>query len=106
MRWATLLMPVASATDEPPYFCTTMPTAICPRGRGGPVALGWEARVRTARPARHCASGSPSLTTEVGLAGQHLIGRRDLVGVELDLGVEPVVGDDRQEGVEHGACEV
>ena len=31
MRWATRLMPVASATDEPPYFCTTMPTGICPR---------------------------------------------------------------------------
>jgi hypothetical protein len=26
MRWATRLMPVASATDEPPYFWTTMPT--------------------------------------------------------------------------------
>ena len=28
MRWATRLMPSASATDEPPYFCTTMPTTL------------------------------------------------------------------------------
>ena len=27
MRLATRLMPSASATDEPPYFCTTRPTA-------------------------------------------------------------------------------
>ena len=27
MRWATRLMPSASATDEPPYFCTTSATA-------------------------------------------------------------------------------
>ena len=28
IRWATRLMPSASATDEPPYFCTTMPTEL------------------------------------------------------------------------------
>src|SRR5689334_13406358 len=28
MRWATLLMLVASATEEPPYFWTTMPTGF------------------------------------------------------------------------------
>src|SRR5919112_4154683 len=28
MRWATLLMLTASATEEPPYFCTTMPTGF------------------------------------------------------------------------------
>ncbi len=27
MRWATRLMPSASATDDPPYFCTTSATA-------------------------------------------------------------------------------
>jgi hypothetical protein len=27
MRWATRLTPAASATEEPPYFCTTTPTA-------------------------------------------------------------------------------
>ena len=28
IRWATRLIPAASATDEPPYFCTTMPTTL------------------------------------------------------------------------------
>ncbi len=28
IRWATRLMPSASATEEPPYFCTTMPTVL------------------------------------------------------------------------------
>ena len=28
IRWATRLMPSASATDEPPYFCTTRPTGV------------------------------------------------------------------------------
>ena len=28
IRWATRLMPSAFATDEPPYFCTTMPTEL------------------------------------------------------------------------------
>jgi hypothetical protein len=40
MRWATLLMQSASATDEPPYFCTTRPTEFSSRCGGGGVLDG------------------------------------------------------------------
>ena len=106
MRWATRLMPVASATDEPPYFCTTMPTAavLDRRWRSGaavPTEAGIHAALRCDR--RRVYRGARLVDLE------HLIGEQ-LVATSLalihDLGVEPVVGDHRQQRVERGAGEV
>ena len=43
IRWATRLIPSASATDEPPYFCTTMPTGR--RSSAGRLASRRSARI-------------------------------------------------------------
>src|SRR6188768_413254 len=83
MRWATRLTPAASATEEPPYFCTTTPTADPSSLRIGERS--W-----------------PSLT-RVGLglrAVQHCGRLLDHVLLALDVGVEPVVADDRLERAE------
>ena len=96
MRCATRLMPAASATDEPPYFCTTMPTGqysaragVRPRSRapGGP-----------AEPAPIYGDGL--------VAVQHLIGRGDVLVLAGELGVQPVVGDHRQQRVERDPGQV
>ncbi len=59
IRWATRLIPAASATDDPPYFCTTIPTVL-PRVsgmvRGSSIASG-----RRGLPSRvrGCGHGEP-----------------------------------------------
>ena len=40
IRWATRLMPSASATEEPPYFCTTRPTDLPRSLLVGPTQAG------------------------------------------------------------------
>ena len=86
MRCATRLMPVASATDDPPYFCTTMPTVrslmleVCPR----------------------------AILSRLGIDRfEHLIGDGEqLLLLDGGVRVEAVVGDHREQRVERGAGEV
>ena len=100
MRRATRLMPSASATEEPPYFCTTMPTVEVLESRKG-------CSVRAPRRADCRGSGLDSyLGGRVRRALQHLIRRGDLVELAGELHVEAVVGDDREQRVEQGAGEV
>ena len=77
MRWATRLMPVASATDEPPYFWTTIPTVVQSRRRGQP------------RPAYAVAVDRPVTRSVL----EHLLGRRDVLRLAGEVLVEPVVGE-------------
>src|SRR5689334_22518896 len=118
MRRATRLMPAASATDEPPYFCTTMLTG------GSPAVLG---EGRTERRTRRCdrwsslPAGPAALrrhlspsprprpgrrSVDFGCLFEHLGGGGDLLGLAAELHVEPVVGHDREQRVEQGAGEV
>src|SRR6476619_1762415 len=81
MRWATRLTP--SATEEPPYFCTTTPTADPSSLRIGERS--WPSLSRL----------GPGLG-----AVQHCGRLLDHVPLALDVGVEPVVADDRLERTE------
>ena len=121
-------MPAASATDEPPYFCTTMLLELSRRaGCQRPRCVLRRSGVTVYAPARRCATTTAESTgvrrraggtsqpgsrwTQPGSAGrrvlrQHLLGRGDLLGVEVEIDVEPVVGDHRQQRVERGAGEV
>src|SRR6478672_3224357 len=112
IRWATRLMPLASATDEPPYFCTTMPTtdflgflqangvvASLPTriGRAG-TGDAWQDTRQHAR--------SPVWTVGEAarpddLRREQLVGRGDLVLLALELRIEPIVGDHRLERPQH-----
>src|ERR1700754_466944 len=86
MRCATRLMAAASATEEPPYFCTTSPTAHSSHG----LQCRWQSR----RPA-DCAPRRPDRGTgssEFGLdREQCFLGHLDLLVVVIEAGV----GDQR-----------
>src|SRR6478735_7277677 len=86
MRCATRLMPVASATDDPPYFCTTMPTVR---------SLLLEVFPRAILPSR----GIRRIEYLIG-------GREQLPLLDGGIGVETVVGDHGQQRVERGSREV
>ena len=62
IRWATRLMPSASATEEPPYFCTTMPTGSLLVLGGGPGSRASTLPARTAR--RRAVARRPSESHE------------------------------------------
>ena len=58
MRSATRLMRSASATDEPPYFCTTRPIGTsC--GSGGPLSLRAAGRYGVGGPTPHVCAALP-----------------------------------------------
>ena len=105
IRWATRLMPVASATDEPPYFCTTMPTGQSSRvgRRLRPPSGLRRATPRCAATVRRVYRGRASSrrrSSSISSAAATCSSSPD------ELGVEPVVGDHRQQRVERGAREV
>src|SRR5215203_5298032 len=89
MRCATRFTPSASATEEPPYFCTTMPT----------VLLGGAADKTQDTPSyRRGSCGPPGRTLRgrrpdeppdgSGLERpEDLVGRLDVVLLALELGV-------------------
>src|SRR6476661_8286626 len=95
MRRATRLMASASASEEPPYFCTTMPT-INPS----------ETLVATTVHRRRRQWTEAILRLRGGRAPQHLIGDLDLLGVGVEVGVEAVVRDDGDQRVERRSREV
>src|SRR5829696_8054972 len=102
MRRATRLMASASASEEPPYFCTTMPTVWSSRigvRSHGPRSSGAPAGAVAGRP-------PTILRLRPRLDLEHLIGDRGRRGVGLEVGVEPVVRDHGQQGVERGAGQV
>src|SRR4051795_9020381 len=116
IRCATRLTPSASPTEEPPYFCTTMPTespgmggwdAPHPTGGHRPsparAAAEWTPRPPL-RAALTCAQCTAQGAGSVVLGGlQHLLGRLDGVLLTLELRVEPVVGDHRLQGPQRPA---
>src|SRR3954451_7533017 len=108
MRRATRLMLSASATEEPPYFCTTMPTAAH-------LVASWAGSRTDRRPRMRARTRSPrgrdACTQErfyrllQPVPGRVQDSRRglDLLVLALDVGVEAVVGDDRVQRSEHAA---
>src|SRR4051812_15380851 len=98
-------MASASDSDEPPYFCTTMlmrGSLLNPRtmlGNGGGATL---------RPRGVYRAGTPAPRVISGVGGflEHLVGGGDPVELAGVLHVEPVVGHDRQQRVQHGTGEV
>src|SRR4051812_35185448 len=97
IRRATRLMLSASATEEPPYFCTTMPTA-------GSLLV-WLAAPGDDRPAAQD-SGQPRfyrLSEPVPGDVQHRVDLFEQLGLALDVQVEPGVRDDRMQRGQHTA---
>src|SRR3954453_18680877 len=96
MRWATRLIPSASATELPPYFCTTMPTN-CSSGR-----LGRADRAR--RGPVESTGGGPWDRRGLRFAGlQYLLSGGHVVLLALEVRVQAVVRHDRLQGPQRRA---